>query len=167
MKNRISQEYILRIFSISIFVLLIYKWIKRRALFSKSSKSVNTSWDLWILAEWQLKPWGCYLKSENTPHQVSTNMSWHMDSESKNLISSNYDSDTTVTELLKHESKILLSQYLCLSFFNIFIIVAPWGLWRFNKLTPEVGICHGKCAINVSFNIMNAVYLNLIVQVLV
>lgn len=132
-----------------------------------SSKSVNTSWDLWILAEWQLKPWGCYLKSENTPHQVSTNMSWHMDSESKNLILSNYDSDTTVTELLKHESKIILSQYLCLSFFNIFIIAALLGSWRVNELTPEIGICHRKCAINVSFNIMNAVHLNLIVQVVV
>lgn len=83
---------------------------------------------------WQLKPWGCYLKCKNSPHQLSTNMSWHKGSESKNLILSNYDSDTTVTEILKHESKIILSHYLCLSFFNIFIIAALLGLWRFNKL---------------------------------
>lgn len=136
-------------------------------MFSISSKSLNTSWHLWILAEWQLKPWGCYLKSENTPHQVSTNMPWHMDSESKNLISFNYDSDIIVTELLKYESKIILSQCFCLSFFNIFIITALLGSWRVNKLTPEIGICHGKCAINVSFNIMNTVHLHLIVQVVV
>lgn len=42
-KNRISQKNIFRKCPISIFVLLIYKWIKRGAVFLMSSKSVNTS----------------------------------------------------------------------------------------------------------------------------
>lgn len=31
-----------------------------------------------------------------------------------------------------------------------------------NKLIPEIGISHGKCAINVSFIVMSSIQLNLL-----